>query len=152
MSPGLRRARAPFFLRNAVTGVVLASFAVGVWAYSIGAVKQDDFTDVDEEARSLARAGAQVGEKKTASSAVGSSGAALLPSPDPAASVIAPRADAAAAPPPQKGPEARGFAALVDLRKPHLLDEQTKTFVWGAPPVENMGRMGDRVEWPCRYT
>lgn len=69
MSPGLRRARAPFFLRNAVTGVVLASFAVGVWAYSIGAVKQDDFTDVDEEARSLARAGAQVGEKKTASSA-----------------------------------------------------------------------------------
>lgn len=68
--------------------------------------------------------------------------------------MIAPRADAAAAapPPPRKSPEARGFAALVDLRKPHLLDEQTKTFVWGAPPVENMGRMGDRVEWPRRYT
>ena len=49
MSPGLQRARQPFRLRNAITGVVLAGFAVGVWAYSIGAVKQDKFDDVDEE-------------------------------------------------------------------------------------------------------
>ena len=32
-----------------VTGLVLAGFAAGVWAYSIGAVKQDDFDDVDDE-------------------------------------------------------------------------------------------------------
>lgn len=53
MSPGLQRAREPFRLRNALTGLVLTGFAVGVWAYSIGAVKQDAFDDVDEEARAL---------------------------------------------------------------------------------------------------
>ena len=46
MSPGLQRARQPFRLRNAITGVVLAGFAVGVWAYSIGAVKQDKFDEL----------------------------------------------------------------------------------------------------------
>ncbi|KAG6812945.1 hypothetical protein H0H92_015265 [Tricholoma furcatifolium] len=57
MSPGLQRARAPFRMRNAITGVVLGAFAAGVWAYSISAVKQDVFDDVDEEARALARTG-----------------------------------------------------------------------------------------------
>ena len=67
MSPGLQRARAPFRLRNALTGVVLAGFAVGVWAYSIGAVKQDVFDDVDEEARALmAGSGLQKAEDEAA--------------------------------------------------------------------------------------
>ena len=48
MSPGLKRAREPFRIRNAVVGVGLFAFAVGVWAYSISAVKQDVFDDVDE--------------------------------------------------------------------------------------------------------
>ena len=56
MSPGLQRARAPFRVRNAITGLVLTGFAAGVWAYSISAVKQDDFSDIDEEAKALARA------------------------------------------------------------------------------------------------
>jgi len=56
MSPGLKRAREPFRVRNAVTGITLLGFAVGVWAYSIRAVKQDVFDDVDEEARVLAGA------------------------------------------------------------------------------------------------
>ncbi|KAK2465964.1 hypothetical protein APHAL10511_001605 [Amanita phalloides] len=53
MSPGLRRAREPYRLRNAMTGLALAAFAVGVWAYSISAVKQDAFDDIDQEARAL---------------------------------------------------------------------------------------------------
>ncbi len=53
MSPGLQRARAPFRFRNALTGGILASFAVGVWAYSLSAVAQDDFSDVDEEAKAI---------------------------------------------------------------------------------------------------
>ena len=39
-----------------MTGIAIASFAVGVWAYSIRAVKQDTFEDVDEEARALVAA------------------------------------------------------------------------------------------------
>ena len=49
----MERARAPYRFRNAITGLIVGSFAVGVWAYSIRAVKQDSFDDVDEEARLL---------------------------------------------------------------------------------------------------
>jgi cytochrome c oxidase assembly factor 3 len=52
----MRRARQPFRVKNAITGVLLAAFGVGVWAYSISAVKQDVFDDVDEEAKALAAA------------------------------------------------------------------------------------------------
>jgi cytochrome c oxidase assembly factor 3 len=64
MSPGLKRARDPYRVRNAITGLILASFGVGVWAYSISAVKQDVFDDVDEEARTLARVVSVEEEKK----------------------------------------------------------------------------------------
>jgi cytochrome c oxidase assembly factor 3 len=56
MSPGLKRARQPFLVRNAITGVILAAFAFGMWNYSMNAVKQDVFDDVDEEAKALAAA------------------------------------------------------------------------------------------------
>ncbi|KAI5982668.1 hypothetical protein EDD15DRAFT_2266797 [Pisolithus albus] len=55
MSPGLLRAREPFRVKNAITGVILAGLGIGVWAYSIRAVKQEDFSDVDEEAREMMR-------------------------------------------------------------------------------------------------
>ncbi|KEP53051.1 coiled-coil protein [Rhizoctonia solani 123E] len=50
MSPALKKARRPFVIRNAITGTAIAAFAVGVWAYSISAVKQDNFDDIDAEA------------------------------------------------------------------------------------------------------
>ncbi|KAJ3504656.1 hypothetical protein NLJ89_g7826 [Agrocybe chaxingu] len=53
MSPGLLRAREPYRLKNAILGLTLGAFAVGVWAYSISAVKQDVFDDVDAEAEAL---------------------------------------------------------------------------------------------------
>jgi len=56
MSPAMKRAREPFRVKNAITGVLLAAFGVGMWAYSIRSVKQDNFDDVDEEAKSLAAA------------------------------------------------------------------------------------------------
>ena len=40
---GLARARKPFRTANLLVGGGLALFAVGVYAYSISAVKQDDF-------------------------------------------------------------------------------------------------------------
>lgn len=53
MSPGLKRAREPYRVKNAIMGLTLGAFAVGIWAYSISAVKQDVFDDVDEEARAM---------------------------------------------------------------------------------------------------
>ena len=47
MSPGLLRARQPFLVRNIFTGLLISSFAAGVYFYSIAAVKQDDFTAED---------------------------------------------------------------------------------------------------------
>ncbi|PWN89270.1 hypothetical protein FA10DRAFT_231820 [Acaromyces ingoldii] len=46
VSEGLKRARRPFAVRNAVTGSAIMAFAVGVYWYSISKVKQDDFSDL----------------------------------------------------------------------------------------------------------
>ncbi|WWC90154.1 uncharacterized protein L201_005087 [Kwoniella dendrophila CBS 6074] len=48
MSPSLQRARKPFILTNVLIGGTLLAFAVGVYVYSISAVKQDDFSDVED--------------------------------------------------------------------------------------------------------
>ena len=53
MSPGLHRAREPYRVKNAIMGLTLGAFAVAIWAYSINAVKQDVFDDIDEEARAM---------------------------------------------------------------------------------------------------
>lgn len=143
MSPGLQRARAPFRLRNALTGVVLAGFAVGVWAYSIGAVKQDVFDDVDEEARALmAGSGLQKAEDVVTEGrgpADASNAAAA------SASLVQP---AASAPPvsPTSTPSRRGvLPPLLERRFPRVLDPSTGTLVWGAPPLDKLGKLGDRT-------
>ncbi|KAJ9110929.1 hypothetical protein QFC19_001438 [Naganishia cerealis] len=48
MSPSLKRARKPFLTRNLLTGGVITAFAVGTFWYSIAAVQQDDFADVQD--------------------------------------------------------------------------------------------------------
>ncbi|BEI81374.1 hypothetical protein CcaverHIS002_0205340 [Cutaneotrichosporon cavernicola] len=45
-SPALKRARTPYQLKNVLTGAAIFSFIIGVYYYSISAVKQDDFSDV----------------------------------------------------------------------------------------------------------
>ena len=47
MSPGLLRARQPYLVRNALTGLALVGFCASVYTYSIQAVKQDDFSGED---------------------------------------------------------------------------------------------------------
>lgn len=152
MSPGLMRARQPFFLRNTITGVILASFAVGVWAYSMGAVKQDDFTDVDEEARALARTGAStvqaaisdVEKKAVERTEAAAPGTAVTPLPiGPAGGTIATTSTPVPAAPAQLARPRGVLASLVYDRNPHLLDPTTKTFIWGAPSVDRIGRAGD---------
>ncbi|CDO73798.1 hypothetical protein BN946_scf185015.g127 [Trametes cinnabarina] len=149
MSPGLQRAREPFRIRNAVTGLLLAGFAVGVWAYSIGAVKQDVFDDVDEEARALmAGSGIQKAENGAAESrgvadaakAQNDTGLNLDHPAAPATSL------AAGARPETKSASPRGILPpLLEHRFPTLLDPSSRTLVWGAPPLDNVGKMSDPV-------
>ncbi|KAK4053859.1 hypothetical protein OIV83_001515 [Microbotryomycetes sp. JL201] len=47
VSEGLMRARKPFRTANAITGLAIMGFAVSVYLYSIRAVSQDDFSDVE---------------------------------------------------------------------------------------------------------
>ncbi|KAH0564791.1 hypothetical protein GP486_001820 [Trichoglossum hirsutum] len=45
-SAALLRARRPYLIKNAVTGLAIFGFAIGVYAFTIKAVSQDDFEDV----------------------------------------------------------------------------------------------------------
>ncbi|OJT05392.1 hypothetical protein TRAPUB_3833 [Trametes pubescens] len=134
MSPGLQRAREPFRLRNAITGVLLAGFTVGVWAYSIGAVKQDVFDDVDDEARALmARSGIQSAESATATVVKEVIAA-------PPVTVARPETKSSSS------TSRRGvLPPLLEPRFPSLLDPSSKTIVWGAPPVDKVGRITDSI-------
>ncbi|KAF8975512.1 hypothetical protein BGZ46_009062 [Entomortierella lignicola] len=54
-SPALERAAAPFRVRNAITGAGIVVFCVSVYAYSIMAVRQDDFSDIQLPAHVIAQ-------------------------------------------------------------------------------------------------
>ncbi|KAI2607095.1 uncharacterized protein GGS25DRAFT_522612 [Hypoxylon fragiforme] len=45
-SPALIRARRPYIFKNAVVGSLVGAFAIGVYAYTISVVGQDEFEDV----------------------------------------------------------------------------------------------------------
>ncbi|RFU34350.1 hypothetical protein B7463_g1979, partial [Scytalidium lignicola] len=45
-SPALIRARRPYLVKNALTGVGIFAFAIGVYSYTMSAVSQDEFEDV----------------------------------------------------------------------------------------------------------
>ena len=121
----------------------MAAFAAGAWAYSMNAVKQDTFEDVDEEARALAGSGAKSLEDE-ARERRAAAAAAVAPSElSLAAPVSAPAATASSA---ATAPTAAAIGilpGLLDGAFPRLLDPQRKTLVWGAPPVERLGRLGD---------
>lgn len=153
MSPGLQRARAPFRVRNAITGLVLAGFVTGVWAYSISAVKQDDFSDIDEEAKALARVNPPVQAAVGADAGAGAdvSGqsvdfvkAGFAPVVDPAS--IGARSGQGVG----VSSEGTRRGVLVKLlegreRSGRMLDPTNKTLVWGAPPVDKLGRIGENT-------
>ncbi|MCJ1280942.1 hypothetical protein MMC26_000260 [Xylographa opegraphella] len=42
----LIRARQPYLIRNIITGTAIFGFAISVYAFTIRAVAQDDFSDV----------------------------------------------------------------------------------------------------------
>lgn len=120
MSAGLMRAREPYRMKNAVTGLAIGSFIVGVWLYSMSAVKQDNFDDVDEEARAMVRAGVKPSEERGAEAVT-------------TATVAMAKEEKRAH---------HGLLALLDAKFPGLLDPEGKTVVFGAPAVDRMGRIG----------
>lgn len=155
MSPGLMRAREPYKVKNALTGVALSAFAVGAWIYAMNAVKQDTFEDVDEEAKAMVRTGVKsLEDEERERLAARASGTVAAP-PElelaaPAATTFVSASKSAPAPTPapvsvSTPAKTRGvLAGLAERRMPELLDRRGKTFVWGAPPVDRFGRLGDR--------
>jgi len=132
MSPGLLRAREPYKVKNAITGLVMAGFVVGAWAYSMNAVKQDSFEDVDEAARVLAESRAKALEEERGRSLLTAEDASIR-------QANKSRVDMAS----EKG--RRGvLTELLDRRFPGLLEPTQKTLVWGAPPVDDVGKLWER--------
>jgi len=99
-------------------GLVIGSFIVGVWLYSMSAVKQDNFDDVDEEARAMVKAGVKTVEDKGAEAMTVAGGRE------------------------KEKKKAHGLLARLDGKLPGLLEPEGKTMVWGAPPVDCIGRIG----------
>ena len=117
---------------------------MGVWAYSISAVKQDVFDDVDEEAKAL-QARASVPSSTTASTTTNTTTAAATPAPMTTADLVVPTPSMPLPPVEKKGPAPRGvLGSILGDRWPRVLDPQSGTLVWGAPSVDNIGRMGTR--------
>ncbi|KAJ3740932.1 hypothetical protein DFH05DRAFT_1507726 [Lentinula detonsa] len=162
MSPGLKRARAPFLVRNVITGIILGTFAVGVYTYSIRAVRQDDFGDIDDEAKAqreaerlaqlekMRRESATVltvGEEKDvmerAARAVAKEiNSARLGAPvDEISSLrVSQSQSSSVLTEINTRRSTRGvLVGLLDKALPGALDPSRKTLVWGAPDVDNVG-------------
>jgi cytochrome c oxidase assembly factor 3 len=125
--------------------------ATGIWAYSISAVRQDTFEDLDEEARALARGPgrATTGEPSNTVIGGGSSSNIVTAGANTTSlqTKVTPLSVAAAAKDHAAGARSttsRGLlpSSVLDRKIPRLLDPANKTLVWGAPPVDAVGKMG----------
>ena len=114
-------------------GLTLGAFAVGIWAYSIHAVKQDVFDDVDEEARAMSatRSSETKSDMGVSSEATGSR---VVSPASPAILEEVAKAET-------KSTSRRGVLHYLDKRLPWLLDPETKTLVRGAPPLDDFGKI-----------
>ncbi|KAJ7458396.1 hypothetical protein B0H11DRAFT_1924829 [Mycena galericulata] len=138
MSPGLLRARRQFRTKNALVGVVLLTFVGGVFAYSMAAVKQDTFDDLDDEVKERAimdakRAALSVEDEKRAMQAA----SAFAKTPTLKGPTLSDRARSYTQPSPEASVSATAQnqgGVLVSLKK----------LVWGAPPVDNPESGEDR--------
>ncbi|KAH8733018.1 hypothetical protein GQ44DRAFT_601775 [Phaeosphaeriaceae sp. PMI808] len=45
-SPALLRARAPYLVKNTITGMAICTLVIGIYTYTINAISQDEFEDV----------------------------------------------------------------------------------------------------------
>ncbi|GAA5848464.1 hypothetical protein JCM8547_004522 [Rhodosporidiobolus lusitaniae] len=140
VSEGLKRARRPFRTANFITGSLITGFALSVYLYSIRAVAQDDFSDLDQPVSDDIRKGVwSIEDEKRAKEALVADRLAAFDPVAPAAVVDA------------VGPvEALPVAAAP--RRTGILGLMQRTFggkgteskiVWGAPNVDRVGRIGE---------
>ncbi|KAK6904737.1 mitochondrial protein [Kwoniella mangroviensis CBS 10435] len=170
MSPSLQRARKPFVLTNVLIGGTLFAFAVGVYVYSISAVKQDDFSDVEdllpplEERRKLV----SIEDEQRASKSLQSIASALPLSSSPpprsqSANTPLPYATSSGSSPSKDIPQPdltgatlpllesrpgsgsgwgiKRISELEWIRKRGLVDPNGNVLVWGAPNVDRIGNI-----------
>ncbi|KAF2109506.1 hypothetical protein BDV96DRAFT_585703 [Lophiotrema nucula] len=45
-SPALLRARAPYLVKNTITGAAIVALVIGIYTYTIKVISQDEFEDV----------------------------------------------------------------------------------------------------------
>lgn len=115
-------------------------------------MKQDTFEDLDEEAKELLAARmADEKIKETVASALTSSEASILNSATMGAPVSTTNSPGALVPSLGAMGNSRPqgmLASQLERSFPSLLDPTSKTFVWGAPPVDRIGRLGDKNDRP----
>ncbi|KAJ7034152.1 hypothetical protein C8F04DRAFT_582547 [Mycena alexandri] len=143
MSPGLLRARRQYRMKNALVGGTVLTFVVGVFWYSMAAVKQEVFDDMDDDAQERAILEARRGALSVEDEKRAMVAAAAHANTSTTAPKLSDRARNITIP--GDAPERRGvLVTLLDGRFPWLLDPTRKTLVWGAPPVDKIGRVGDK--------
>lgn len=118
-------------------GLTLGAFALAIWAYSISAVRQDVFDDVDEEARAMSTTTTPETKSDLGVVSPEATGSRTISPPLIANSVILEEVAKAEA----RSMSKRGVLHHLDKRFPWLLDPERKTLVWGAPPVDNIGKI-----------
>ncbi|GAA5968025.1 hypothetical protein JCM11641_003705 [Rhodosporidiobolus odoratus] len=146
VSEGLKRARAPFFTRNLITGGLISAFAFSVYFYSIRAVAQDDFADlnqpISEEQRRSVRS---IEEESSYNEALLAD--KLSATPVPAAAAAAGVVEAVS--PVQALPAASaapGRTTILQMVRGSFGGRGVQSkLVWGAPDVDRPGRIGEQV-------
>ena len=160
MSPGLKRARAPYFVRNTLTGAALVAFVAAVYTYSISAVKQDDFSDLPEVSPVAGREGIKtIEEELLAKSSARPRGIGAISGIGSSPQGQGGRISSTSAPtPPQlpqaspqptalssAGPPPLSVAAVPSVNPsiPSSSTRQSSMLIVGAPDVDRLGRVGD---------
>ncbi|GAA5826061.1 hypothetical protein JCM5353_004198 [Sporobolomyces roseus] len=134
-SEGLKRARLPFRTRNAIVGLTLSGFMFSVYLYSIRAVAQDDFADLQAPTQEERDRMVSIEEERRNRDQL------LLPQ-STVTQVI-----------PQTQTISQGQPSLTSHEG--ILARFNNTFggrgqeskmVWGAPPVDRLGRIAKEEE------
>ena len=159
MSEGLKRARAPFRMRNALTGLGIVGFVAAVYTYSISAVKQDDFSDIpivtpglnssvktieDELAEKAKAGGRGVGAIMGLGSSPQGEGVRVVQDPQKQASGFAsPQQSPLSSPP--LAPTPGSIAAVTEATKAPASPQgrSESRLIYGAPDVDRLGRLRD---------
>ncbi|GAA5993550.1 hypothetical protein JCM5350_002800 [Sporobolomyces pararoseus] len=137
VSEGLKRARAPFRTRNAIVGLGLSGFMFSVYLYSIRAVAQDDFADLQAPTEEQRRNMVSIEEERRNREALKGQqldiAAPVPPSPLAPSTPALPSTNST--PPLHTG-------ILGRLRSTFGGKGTESSLVWGAPNVDSVGRIG----------